>query len=151
MHRRVYTDATIFDAEMERIYNHVWLFVAHESQLSEPGQFVTAYIGNRPMIVSRHTDGEIHVFANRCTIAHEDLARQSENVSFVLITDGPSRPTAVNRHPTRRGYNGNIDPKIPLALDRAARVDIYRGFILNQGAWISLIGISDRYEPSTIC
>ena len=67
VHRRVYTDPDIFAAEMERIYGHAWLYVAHESQLAETGAFVTAHLGDRPVIVARHTDGEIYVFANRCT------------------------------------------------------------------------------------
>lgn len=146
VHRRVYTDATIFDAEMERIYNHVWLFVAHESQLSEPGQFVTAYIGNRPMIVSRHTDGEIHVFANRCT--HRGMkicsARRGAKKRFVCPYHGWSFATdgSLIGIPHGRGYNGKIDPKDPaLALDRAARVEIYRGFIFASKA---------SYGPSLI-
>jgi len=53
VHRRVYTDPDVFAAEMERIFRRAWVYIAHESQLTEPGDFVTAHIGDRPVIVSR--------------------------------------------------------------------------------------------------
>ena len=34
---RLYTDPSIFDEEMERIWRRGWVFVAHESELPEPG------------------------------------------------------------------------------------------------------------------
>ena len=67
VHRRVYTDADVFSAEMERVFGQAWLYMAHESQIAAPGDFVTAHVGNRPVIVSRHNDGKIYAFANRCT------------------------------------------------------------------------------------
>ena len=83
-------DPAIFDAEMDRIYGNTWLFVAHESHITEPGQYVTAHIGDRPMIVARHTDGEIYVFANRCT--HRGMkvsgARRGSKKRFVCPYHG---------------------------------------------------------------
>ena len=67
VHRRIYTDPAVFELEMDRLFGRAWLYLAHESQVAETGDFVTAYIGNRPVIVSRHSDGEIYAFANRCT------------------------------------------------------------------------------------
>ena len=32
VHRRVYTDPAIFDAEMRRIFGRTWVFVGHESE-----------------------------------------------------------------------------------------------------------------------
>ena len=134
VHRRVYTDPAIFDAEMDRIYGNAWLFVAHESHIAEPGQYVTAHIGDRPMIVARHTDGEIYVFANRCT--HRGMkvcgARRGSKKRFVCPYHGWAFATdgSLIGIPHGKGYNGKIDPKDPgLALDRAARVDSYRGFV----------------------
>ena len=134
VHRRVYTDPEIFDTEMKRIYGQAWLFVAHESQLAQPGQYVTAHIGDRPMIVARHSDGDIYVFANRCT--HRGMkvcsARRGAKKRFVCPYHGWSFATdgSLIGIPHGRGYNGKIDPKDPaLSLDRAARVESYRGFV----------------------
>ena len=134
VHRRVYTDPDIFAAEMERIYGHAWLYVAHESQLEGAGAFVTAHMGDRPVIVARHTDDEIHVFANRCT--HRGMkvcsARRGSKKRFVCPYHGWAFSTdgSLIGIPHGKGYNGKLDPKDPaLGLDRAPRVESYRGFV----------------------
>ena len=37
IHRRIYTDQDVFDAEMERIFEQSWTYVCHESQIPNPG------------------------------------------------------------------------------------------------------------------
>ena len=32
-HRKAYTDPEIFDLEMERIFEHTWIYIGHESQV----------------------------------------------------------------------------------------------------------------------
>ncbi|MEE2996214.1 MAG: Rieske 2Fe-2S domain-containing protein [Pseudomonadota bacterium] len=134
VHRRVYTDPEVFNSEMERIFNCAWVFVAHESQLTEPGQYVTAHIGERPMIVARHTDGEVYVFANRCTHRGMKLcsAQRGSKRRFVCPYHGWAFATdgSLIGIPHGKGYNGKIDPTDPaLSLDRPARIENYRGFI----------------------
>lgn len=140
VHKRVYIDTDVFTAEMERIYGRAWLFVAHESQIAAPGDFVAAHMGDRPVLVARHTDGEIHVFANRCT--HRGMkvcaARRGSKRRFICPYHGWAFATdgSLIGIPHGKGYNGKIDPKDPaLSLARAARVDSYRGFVFaNQSA-----------------
>ena len=132
--KRVYTDSAVFRAEMDRIYGRTWLFVVHESQIPGPGDFVTAHLGDRPVIAARHTDGRIHVFANRCTHRGMQLcaARRGSNRQFICPyhgwtfgTDG--RLAAI---PRARGYGGRLGPGDPgLDLTPAARVESYRGFV----------------------
>lgn len=139
VHRRVYTDASVFDAEMERVYGRAWLYIAHESQVLSPGDFVTAHIGNRPVIVARHTDGEIYAFANRCT--HRGMkvcaARRGAKKRFICPYHGWAFSTdgTLIGIPHGKGYNGKLDPNDPaLALDGVARIENYRGFIFASGA-----------------
>jgi len=64
---RVYTDTEIFEQEMRRIFERMWICVAHESQLRTPGDFITASIGRQPVIVTRdRSEGQVHVLFNRC-------------------------------------------------------------------------------------
>lgn len=66
VHRRLYTDPTIFAEEMRRIYGRAWVFIGHESEIPNPGDFKTDEIAGQPVIMVRHTDGQIRVLFNRC-------------------------------------------------------------------------------------
>jgi phenylpropionate dioxygenase-like ring-hydroxylating dioxygenase large terminal subunit len=63
---RVFTDPEVYRAEQERIFARCWLYVAHESQIPQPGDFVTNYMGEEPVIVCRDADGRVRVFLNSC-------------------------------------------------------------------------------------
>ena len=39
LHRKIYTDPDIFELEMERIWGSAWIFIGHESQVPDPGDF----------------------------------------------------------------------------------------------------------------
>ena len=53
---RVFTDPEIARLEMERIFTRSWLFVAHESEIPQPGDFVARWMGDDPVIVWRGQD-----------------------------------------------------------------------------------------------
>ena len=40
IHKSVYTDSSIFELEMERIWGQAWIFIGHESQIPESGDFL---------------------------------------------------------------------------------------------------------------
>ena len=63
----MYTDPLVYDLEMRRIFREGWVFVAHESEVPEPGDYVTKRIAGEPYVVARGKDGEVRVMANRCT------------------------------------------------------------------------------------
>jgi phenylpropionate dioxygenase-like ring-hydroxylating dioxygenase large terminal subunit len=66
VHTSVYHDPEIFKLEMKHIFEGTWVYVGHESEVPNRGDFVTTYIGSQPMIVSRHRDGKVYVLNNRC-------------------------------------------------------------------------------------
>ena len=66
VHRRLYTDPAIFEAEMERIFGNAWIYVGHESQVRKPGDYVRAFIGRKPVVLVRDAEGEIRVIHNQC-------------------------------------------------------------------------------------
>ncbi len=79
----VYTDPRIFDLEMDRIFGRTWVYVAHESEIPNPGDFKTTTIGLRPVLVTRDVDGGIHVLLNRCRHRANVVCRQlSGNAPF---------------------------------------------------------------------
>lgn len=64
---RVYTDPGIFDQEIERIFQRVWLPLCHESEIAKPYDFRTCAAGrNTPLVVVRGGDGRVRTFLNIC-------------------------------------------------------------------------------------
>ena len=64
VHRTLYTDPSIFDKEMVRVFGGTWTYVAHESQIPKRDDFVTTQLGIRPVIVCRDGLGTIRVLLN---------------------------------------------------------------------------------------
>lgn len=66
VHRDTYINAEIFDLEMKHLFANTWVFVGHDSQTPTKGDYITTQIGTQPVIMVRHSDGEIYVLYNRC-------------------------------------------------------------------------------------
>ncbi|HSU78131.1 MAG TPA: Rieske 2Fe-2S domain-containing protein, partial [Burkholderiales bacterium] len=64
--REVYTDPDIFELEMQRIHERVWIYCGHESQIPKAGDYYAVQLGRQPMLMVRAGDGKIHVLYNRC-------------------------------------------------------------------------------------
>ena len=56
--RRIFTDEEIFELEMKHIFEGNWIYLAHESQVPNPGDYLTTYIGRQPVMITR--DGRSH-------------------------------------------------------------------------------------------
>ena len=66
VHRDVYIDEEVFRLEMERVFTRAWVYVGHDSQIPNPGDFYATTVGTQPIVMVRHGDGEVHVLHNRC-------------------------------------------------------------------------------------
>ncbi len=67
INRRVFTDDTVYQWEKRHIFRRSWLYLAHESELAQPGDFVTTWMCETPVIVARGQDGRIHASINSCS------------------------------------------------------------------------------------
>ena len=70
-HRRAlsgdwYTDPVVFADELDRIFARTWQLVGHIGQLTEPGDYLTATVGDQGVAVTRLADGSLHAMYNVC-------------------------------------------------------------------------------------
>ena len=92
-----YTDPEIFELEMSRIFATAWTYVGHESQMKKPGDYFTARVARKPLVIVRATDGAVRALHNQCAhrgamvVANDAGAPMS---SSAAITVGPIILTA---------------------------------------------------------
>jgi p-cumate 2,3-dioxygenase alpha subunit len=76
-HRSALTSDAIHRAEIEQIFNRSWLYVGHESEVPERGDFVRRTVGLRPLFFVRsRTTGDVRVFYNSCTHRGATICRR---------------------------------------------------------------------------
>ena len=136
VHKSVYTDQAIFDREMERIWERIWVYCGHESQVPKAGDYHAVTIGRQPMIMVRQPDGRVNVLYNRCPHRGVQLVgnlKGNTGESFVCSYHAWSfwLDGSVRAIPLAKGYeNTRLTRENPdCRMKRAARVDSYRGFV----------------------
>lgn len=97
--RSIFWDEDIYQLELERIFARCWIFIAHETQLPEVGDFVTTYVGEDAVIVARARDGKIHAFLNSCS-------HRGNRVCFAEV--GNARRFTCNFHGWSYGLDGGL-------------------------------------------
>ena len=64
---RMFSDPDIYRAELDRIFlGPTWQYLALAGESPQPGDYLTTFLGETPVIVTRGQDREIHAMINRC-------------------------------------------------------------------------------------
>jgi phthalate 3,4-dioxygenase subunit alpha len=71
----VYSDPELFELEEERVFGRAWAYLAHESEIPQPGDYVVRRIVNDSFIVIRDEDGKVRVLFNMCLHRGMQLCR----------------------------------------------------------------------------
>ncbi|WP_109466651.1 aromatic ring-hydroxylating oxygenase subunit alpha [Albibacillus kandeliae] len=134
VHRRAYADPEVFKLEMERIFGRMWIYLAHESQVKEPGAFFRTRLAQYEVLVTRHTDGEIYVLHNRCPHRGARMCMVDKGKSQLLNCPYHAwsfRPDGtLSTVPHKQSYPESFDMADPINhMQRVKHVQTYRGFI----------------------
>ena len=60
--REIYVNKDLYAMELEQIFTRAWLFIGHESQVPNPGDFVVSRMGEEEVILVRDRKSALHVF-----------------------------------------------------------------------------------------
>ncbi|MFG6101558.1 aromatic ring-hydroxylating dioxygenase subunit alpha [Leptothoe sp. EHU-05/26/07-4] len=64
--QKTFTDLDLFAHEMTSIFDNDWVMVGRSGAIPNPGDYMTASLGSRPIIVMRQQDGDLRTMANYC-------------------------------------------------------------------------------------
>jgi phenylpropionate dioxygenase-like ring-hydroxylating dioxygenase large terminal subunit len=129
----VFGDPELFGVEMDRIFTNTWVFVAHETEIPNAGDFVQRRIGVDPVIVTRDGDGGVHVLSNYCRHRGTQICQTDTGNSrfFKCPYHGwtyANNGELVGTPMMQRAYGTPLD-KDQWGLLRAPRVESRQGFI----------------------
>ncbi|QNG55692.1 Rieske 2Fe-2S domain-containing protein [Pseudonocardia petroleophila] len=62
----ILTDPDVYRAEVERVFARTWYYLGHESEIPEPGDYVTRWYVHDPVLLVRDRGGEIRAYLNSC-------------------------------------------------------------------------------------
>jgi phenylpropionate dioxygenase-like ring-hydroxylating dioxygenase large terminal subunit len=62
----IYNDRELFELEKKEIFGRSWIFVAHESEIATPGDYVVRRVLEDSFIITRDEQGDIRAHFNMC-------------------------------------------------------------------------------------
>ncbi|RSZ63118.1 benzoate 1,2-dioxygenase large subunit [Corynebacterium hylobatis] len=135
VNREVFTDQEIFDLEMKYIFEGNWIFLAHESQIPNVGDYFTTNIGRQPVVITRSKDGELNCLINACSHRGAMLCRKKVDNRTTLTcpfhgwtfsNDGSLLKVKDEKD---GGYPENFNTDGSHDLRRVPKFESYRGFL----------------------
>lgn len=132
VHRSAFLDPAVLSREHESIFSRCWIYVGHESEVAQPGDFVTRTVVGHPLIFLRDIDRETRVFFNTCPHQGSMVCRVPRGHANTLqcFFHGWTYDTKgqLVGGPSPDAYGGSFDFAAH-SLSGPPRVETYRGFI----------------------
>ena len=132
VHTSLYTDPAVFTDEMDKIFHRGWVYVGHQGEVPNPGDFRLKRIGLQPVIMVRDQTAPYSSSSTAVVIVVLPFAKKNKGNtrSFRCMYHGwtyqlDGELTGV---PGAEGY-GDTLRREELGLVKVPRVAVYRGFI----------------------
>ena len=130
VNREAFVSPEVLAREHSAIFDKCWLYLGHESELPDPGSFLTRDVGGRELIFARGQDGRARAFFNTCPHRGAMVCREKQGKgklfrcfyhawTFDLEGKLVQRPEATR-------YSENIEPGLH-DLVPVAQLAQYRG------------------------
>ncbi|MGH8595609.1 MAG: aromatic ring-hydroxylating oxygenase subunit alpha, partial [Gammaproteobacteria bacterium] len=129
--RRAFVAPEVLAAERERIFDRCWLYLGFDSEIPQPGDFLSRAVGGRQLIFARGKDARTRAFFNTCPHRGAMLCREKQGNaalfrcfyhSWAFNLEGK----LLNR-PGDESYHGAIRESGLYDLVQVPRLDQYRG------------------------
>jgi benzoate/toluate 1,2-dioxygenase alpha subunit len=134
VHRSIYNDPRLFEREIACIFESNWVFLCHESQVREHGDYVATQIARQPVFVIRKKTGDLGCYINACSHRGALLTPHQEGRATTLTcrfhgwcynTDG----ACIKIKDEDSGWRPDRFNRAHFDLKPIARLDTYRGFV----------------------
>ncbi|NCT84071.1 MAG: benzoate 1,2-dioxygenase large subunit [Comamonadaceae bacterium] len=135
LHRAAFTDAELFDLEMQHIFEGNWIYLAHESQIPNVNDYLTTQIGRQPIVITRNKAGELNAIINACSHRGATLCRHKKGnkanftCTFHGWTFNNSGKLLKVKDASEAGYPESFNKDGCHDLKKVARFESYRGFL----------------------
>ena len=132
VNRRAFTDTAVLEGEKRRIFERAWLYVGHESEISQPGAFVRRKVAWRPLIFLRDDAGTVRVLFDTCPHRGNTVCKEPRGVAkrFQCFYHGWTFNTRgeLIATPDGAGYGDGFDRR-NYSLAAPPRLESYRGLV----------------------
>ncbi|MSQ71257.1 MAG: aromatic ring-hydroxylating dioxygenase subunit alpha [Betaproteobacteria bacterium] len=131
--REIFVNEDIYQEELEKVFGRAWLFVGHESQIPQKGDFFSSRMGEEAVVMCRDDTGKIRVLLNSCRHRGMKICRYDEGNAKDFVCsyhawayrlDG----TLYSVPLLKEAYQNKLD-MAGLGLVQAAQVFNYKGTI----------------------
>jgi nitrite reductase/ring-hydroxylating ferredoxin subunit len=84
INREIFVNDEIYQQEQEQVFARAWLFLGHDSQIPQPGDYFVTGMGEESVILTRDAKGVVHAFLNTCRHRGMKVCRYDEGHTAVF-------------------------------------------------------------------